>query len=104
MLGTADWEPAWYTPQSAGSLFDLIEEPPETGDKRIAGVDEMENFVAARLRHLFPKVSGPLRLKTKNGAPGFALFFASSNPNPKAYSLAARIADHILKVGRLSQV
>lgn len=104
MLGTDEWEKAWYTPKSAGTLFDFIGEQAVMGDSRVAGVDEMENFVGDRLKSLFPKVSGPLRLKTKNGAPGFALFFASSNPNPKAFGLAARIADHILKLGKLSQV
>lgn len=104
MLGTDEWEAAWYTPRSVGTLFDFIDEQPAISDRRVANVDEIENFVGDRLRTLFPKVSKPLRLKTKNGAPGFALFFASSNPNPKAYGLAARIADHILKVGRLSQV
>jgi three-Cys-motif partner protein len=104
MLGTEDWEPAWYTPKSRGSLFDFIDETPVMGDRRVADVDEMEGFVADRLRTLFPKVSGPLRLKTKGGAPGFALFFACSNPNPAAYGLATRIADHILKLGRSSHV
>lgn len=104
MLGTEAWEAEWYTPKSVGTLFDFIDEPRVMGDRRIAEVDDMEDFVAARLRDLFSKVSGPLRLKTKNGAPGFALFFASSNPSPVAYGLAAKIADHILKVGKLSHV
>jgi len=104
MLGTETWEANWYTPKSAGALFDFLDDRPVMGDRRVADVDEMESFVGDRLRGLFPKVSGPLRLKTKNGAPGFALFFASSNPSPKAYGLAARIADHILKTGKLSHV
>lgn len=104
MLGTEEWEPAWYTPESAGTLFEFIGEQPFMGNERIADVAEMEAFVGHRLRTLFPKVSGPLRFKTKNGAPGFALFFASSNPSPKAYGLAAKIAESILDVGKLSQV
>lgn len=104
MLGTDAWEAAWYTPKNHGTLFEFIEGPPVMGDRRVADVDEIEGFVADRLRELFPKVSGPLRLKTKGGAPGFALFFASSNPSPAAYGLAARIADHILKLGSSSQV
>lgn len=104
MLGTEEWEPAWYTPKSAGTLFDFLDEPAIMGNERIADVGDMEAFVGDRLCNLFPKVSGPLRFKTKNGAPGFALFFASSNPNPKAYVLAAKIADSILDAGRLSQV
>ncbi len=104
MLGTDAWEAAWYTQQSPGGLFDLMGEKPTMTDHRVAEVDEIEQFVAARLKALFPKVSGPLRLNTKNGKPGFALFFACSNPNPAAYGLATKIADHILKVGRSSQV
>ena len=104
MLGTDAWETAWYTPQSPGGLFELMGEKPGMTDHRVAGVDEIEQFVADRLKALFPKVSGPLRLNTKNGKPGFALFFACSNPNPAAYGLATKIADHILKVGRSSQV
>lgn len=104
MLGTEDWEPAWYTPKSAGTLFDALNEQQVMANKRVANVDEMEAFVGDRLRALFPKVSGPLRFKTKNGAPGFALFFASSNPSPRAYGLAAKIAESILDVGKLSQV
>ena len=104
MLGTEAWEAAWYTPKSSGSLFESIDGPPTIGDRRVAGVDEIESFVANRLNELFPKVSGPLRLMTKGGAPGFALFFACSNPRPAAYGLAARIADHILKLGKSSHV
>ena len=105
MLGTKAWEAAWYTPKSAGALFDFMGEPPTLGDRRVADVDDIQAFVGERLSELFPKVSGPLRLNTKNGAPGFALFFASSNPDPKAYGLAAKIATHtILKAGKPSQV
>jgi hypothetical protein len=38
------------------------------------------------------------------GVPMSALFFAISNPAPKAIGLATKIADHILKTGRSSQV
>jgi three-Cys-motif partner protein len=105
MLGTDDWERAWYTPKPIGTLFDHIVDTPAIGNIRVADVDEMETFVLARLKTVFPYVSPePLRLKTKGGAPGFALFFACSNPNPRAFGLAARIADHILKTGKSSQV
>jgi three-Cys-motif partner protein len=97
MLGSDDWEQAWYTPKSVGSLFDALGETPTIGDVRVAGVDDMEEYVRQRLETIFPYVSPkPLRLNTKGGAPGFALFLACSNPKPQAYGLAARIADHIL--------
>ncbi len=104
MLGTEAWESAWYTPKSEGTLFEFLHEPRVMGDRRVADVDDMEAFVAKRLKDLFPMVSKPLRLKTKNGAPGFALFFACSNPSPAAFGIASRIANHILKVGNASQV
>lgn len=70
MLGTDSWEAAWYTPKSAGALFDYIGETPIMTEQRVANVDDMERFVADRLRSLFPKVSEPLRLKTKGGSTG----------------------------------
>jgi three-Cys-motif partner protein len=105
MLGTDEWEVEWYTPKSLGTLLDTIEERSVLSDARIANVDEMQNYVGRRLASLFPYVSPkPLRLKTKGGAPGFALFFACSNPKRTAFGLASRIADHILKLGNESQV
>lgn len=105
MLGSESWEQAWYTPKSAGTLFQFLGDEPTMGNTRVAGVDDMEAYVRDRLKVLFPYVSPePLRLNTKSGAPGFALFFACSNPKPQAYGLAARIADHILKAGKSSQV
>ncbi len=103
MTGSENWEAEWYTPKSAGSLFDFMGETPQMGEKRTASVDDIEGYFGGRLRSVFPMVAGPLRLKTKNGAPGFALFFACSNPNPAAFGLAARIANHILKAGNSSQ-
>lgn len=97
MLGSDGWEKAWYTPKSAGSLFEFLGEEPELSEARVADVDDMESYVRERLETIFPYVSKkPLRLNTKGGAPGFALFFACSNPKPQAFGLAARIADHIL--------
>jgi three-Cys-motif partner protein len=99
MLGTNDWERAWYERAQKTDLFGEV----DGEHSRIADVEEMETFVWRRLGSLFPKVLKPLRL-TNRGVPQFALFFAMSNPEPKAIGLATKIAAHILNSGRASQV
>ena len=100
MIGTADWEKDWYQLTKRTDLFG------DTDEKlaRMAEVDDMEAYFGQRLRSLFPKVLPPLRLNDDRGIPQFALFFAISNPEPKAIALASKIASHILKSGNASQV
>ncbi|SEE75977.1 three-Cys-motif partner protein [Rhizobiales bacterium GAS188] len=100
MLGTGDWESAWYQKAPTTTLFGEI----DGESSRIADVEKMEVFVWNRLRSLFPSVLKSLRLKDGRGIPQFALFFAISNPEPKAIGLATKIANHILNSGRASQV
>jgi three-Cys-motif partner protein len=100
MLGTDEWEVAWYKRSERRDLFGRSDEE----HQRVADVAAMESFVSKRLASLFPKVLKPLRLNDDRGIPQFALFFAISNPEPKAISLATRIASHILNSGRQSQV
>ena len=63
---------------------------------------QMLEFVSKRLKGLFPAVTEPKVLyqggdsKNPSGAPLFALYFAASNPTPKAYGLAMKIAKDIL--------
>ena len=58
----------------------------------------LSNYITERLGTLFPAVANNPRLlfNTKN-SPLFLFCFAVANDNPKAHSLALRIADHILK-------
>jgi three-Cys-motif partner protein len=100
MLGTSDWEAAWYRRMENSDLFGKVDEE----HSRIADVEAIEAFVRKRLGQLFPKVLTPLRLRDSRGIPQFALFFAISNPEPKAIGLATKIASHILNSGRSSQV
>ena len=100
MLGTDEWESAWYHRTEQNDIFGM----PFTENKRVANVNTMEGFVYERLCSLFPKVLNPLRLTDDRGVPTFALFFAMSNPDGKAIGLATRIANHILKSGKSSQV
>jgi three-Cys-motif partner protein len=94
VLGTDDWEKSWYdSPASQGDLF---------GDEataiRTVDVDAIEEYVRKRLATVFKgAVMKPIRIYNERGAPIASLFFAVSNPNPKAVGLAKRIADSILK-------
>lgn len=97
LLGTDEWRKAFYAPKRQGNLFDS-----ESGDERQADHRQMLEFVSLRLKGLFPMVTDPKILyqagdsKNPSGAPLFALYFAASNPNPKAHGLAAKIAKDVL--------
>ncbi len=101
VLGTEKWREEWYfAGNNQSDLFGYRE-----GDQREIDVNGIEVWVRNRLSEIFKgSVLSPLRLYHTNGAPMASLFFAMSNPNPKAKELGSRIASHILKVGRLSQV
>ncbi|MGX9120298.1 three-Cys-motif partner protein TcmP [Mesorhizobium sp. BHbsci] len=96
MLGTDEWERAWYNRKIVTDLLGSVDET----HQRIADVDSMERFVESRLKSLFPKVLPPVRLRTDRNVPAFSLFLAISNPEPKAIGLATRIGNHILKAKR----
>lgn len=68
----------------------------ETADYVRADVQYLETWTTRRLETIFPAVAQPLRLP-RTGAPLYSFFFAVSNPDPKAQSLAIRIATHILQ-------
>lgn len=100
MLGTKAWEAAWYQPVETTDLLGPIDEK----YTRLANVDAIEKFFWNRLKELFPQVLKPMRLNDNRGIPQFSLFFAISNPEPKAIGLATKIANHILNSGKASQV
>lgn len=97
LLGTDEWRQVFYAPKRQGSLFGG-----DDGDEREADHRQMLNFVSKRLKELFPAVTDPKILyqagdsKNPSGAPLFALYFAASNPSPKAYGLATKIARDVL--------
>ena len=95
MLGTPDWEKAWYAEDVSVDMFS--DDGIRRTTYRWADVSEMERLVGERLKSIFAQVLPPLRLHNERGAPMFALFFAISNPEPKAIGLATKIASHILK-------
>ncbi|WP_245293164.1 three-Cys-motif partner protein TcmP [Mongoliimonas terrestris] len=98
MLGTDEWRTDWYQPSANADLFGHAD------GQRTASVLDIEAYVGKRLAALFPKVLPPLTLRNDRGAPMFSLFFAISNPEPKAIGLATRIANHILRSGKASHV
>lgn len=98
VLGTEEWRRAFYAPKRQADMFGGDE-----GDERNVDHQEMLNFVSNRLKGLFPGVADPKVLyqsgnsKSPRGAPLFALYFAVSNPKPRAYRLALNMAKDILK-------
>lgn len=99
MLGTDEWLRAWYTEHIEEDMFGTV---PRRQTFRWADVTAMERFVGERLRTIFPEVLPPLRLHNERNVPMFALFFAISNPSPRAIGLARNIAGHILKGAGIS--
>lgn len=97
ILGTDEWRQEFYAPQRQSDLFGN-----ESGDAREVNHHEMLKYVSKRLKTLFPAVAEPKILyqagdsKHPSGAPLFALYFAASNPDPKAYGLATKIAKDVL--------
>ena len=97
LLGTDEWRQEFYAPQRQSDLFGN-----DSGDAREAGPQEMLKYVSKRLKNIFPAVAEPQILyqagdsKKPSGAPLFALYFAASNPSPKAYGLAIKIAKGVL--------
>lgn len=97
LLGTDEWRQMFYAPKRQASLFGG-----DDGDEREADHRQMLDFVSRRLKELFPAVTDPKILyqsgdsKNPSGAPLFALYFAASNPSPKAYGLATKIARDVL--------
>lgn len=97
VLGTDKWRQAFYAQKPQLDLFDN-----DNGEERSANPEDMLEFVSKRLKGLFPAVTAPKILyksgtpKNPGGAPLFALYFAASNPKPKAHGLAIKIAKDIL--------
>lgn len=98
LLGTDAWKQSFYEKKRQSSLFDE-----DVGDERTADHQQMLAFVSKRLASIFPSVSKPKILYQGSGsdgpmgAPLFALYFAAANKSPKAYSLAMKIANDVLK-------
>ena len=88
-LGTDAWRQALYQQQQD----DLFDHPQVT---RVTGWKDIVQFTTERLRSLFPYVADPQLLHGPKGPPLFALYFAVTNPSPKAVGLAKRVHREIL--------
>ena len=96
LLGTGDWKDALYKPKEKSLTDDMFEAPdPDDATERL-NIQELEEWVTNRLKQSFNYVAKPLMLKNNN-RPLFLFYFAVSNPNEKAWQLADRAAQHILK-------
>jgi three-Cys-motif partner protein len=102
MLGSDDWERELYAPSPQKDLLSELSDPADL--QREADVRGLEKYVRARLGTLFPLVLDPLPLPVFRKPQRFSLFFALSNPDPKAIGLAAKLANYALKAGKSSQV
>lgn len=96
-LGTDAWRHTFYVQNPQPDLFGG-----SNGDVRGTDHHQMLEFVSKRLEDVFPAVCPPRVLyqsgdsRRPRGAPLFALYFAASNPAPKARGLAMKIARDIL--------
>jgi len=88
-LGTDAWRQALYQREQQ----DFFNEPQVT---RATGWRDIVQFTTDRLRFLFPYVADPQLLSGPKGPPLFALYFAVTNPSPKAIGLAKRVHRDIL--------
>lgn len=91
VLGSSEWEREFYKPPAQTDLFGG---GPEA--IRDANVAKFEEYVAKRLREIFPWVAPPIQLP-QTGLQKFSLFFAMSNNSDAAISLATRIVTAIRK-------
>lgn len=90
ILGTPDWETAFYAPLPQQGLFS---EQVEHGKN--ANWDSMSAFVVERLAQAFGSVVQPILLKNSQNTPLFMLCFACANL--KGAEVASRIARHLMK-------
>lgn len=96
VLGTDKWIEEFYKVQKT-SHVNLFDEPAPIVVRRTATVNDIEAYVQKRLLTIFPHVESPKRLMAPGKKSLFSLFFAISNPNPRAITLARKGASYILK-------
>jgi three-Cys-motif partner protein len=97
VLGTKKWFDKFYKVPHVPTMI-LWGKPSTTPvARRVATVDQIEEYVRQRLLTLFPHVEKPRRLKGPRNQPLFSLFFAIANPSNAAIELARQGASHILR-------
>lgn len=93
IFGTSAWENAFYETKVQKSLLGGHHEQIAKASVNVIGA-----YFNERLKTRFAAVAPePAVLRNSVGNPIYLLCFAVANPEPKAYGLALRIANHILK-------
>jgi len=91
LLGTSEWEEAFYRVERTRTLFDDDETHVVKASQESIGV-----FFNNRLKSVFEGVAEkPGVLRNSTGSPLYLLCFAAANP--KGAPIALSIAEHILK-------
>ena len=92
IFGNSGWFDTFYVSDPQISMFG------NTNMIKNVNTKALSEYITERLRTIFPAVAKEPRLlyNTKN-SPLFLFCFAVANDNPKAFGLALKIADHILK-------
>jgi three-Cys-motif partner protein len=94
ILGEGDWRKAFYEVGRQPTLFGDVDR-----EIKVANLGVIEAYVRGRLAGIFRGgvADNALQLRNSMESCMFLLFFACGNPNPRAHSLALRIAGHVLK-------
>lgn len=96
LLGTNEWESELYKPKELLPMDDLFGQANESEETERVNVLAVQEWVTNRLKGTFPFVASPIPLKNK-GKTLFLFFFAVSNPSKKAWGLAQKAANQIIK-------
>jgi three-Cys-motif partner protein len=92
-LGSQNWRTRWYEETQSTDLFGGIDQR----FTKTATIDRIETDFCERMK-MAGFMMAPNRLRLLDGPRHlFTLVFGCSNPSPKAFSPAVRIADHLLK-------
>lgn len=101
ILGTDEWRERFYLPDGQTALLD---EDQSARRYRAANPRDIAAYVHERLCSIFRGWVSPPIILPENGAPLFALFFAVSNPGPKAVELSRRGAGHLFEMLRKRRI
>jgi three-Cys-motif partner protein len=94
MLGTEEWQAAWYTKVIQGSFDGSVTET----KYRTNDLGKMEAYIFDRINGAFNRGAHDKMLTLgRGGRRWYKLMFACANPNSKARDLAFKAADHIIK-------
>ncbi len=96
LLGTSQWKQALYKPKPQPPQQDLFDESQENPLLERVNPEELQAWVKGRLEEIFSFVAPPVMLKNRN-APLYSFIFAVSNRDQRAWGLARKIAEGVLK-------